>query len=57
MSRDELIEAIRKASPGNRLECERAHALSDALKVPLKEIGALCNELQIKVVACGLGCF
>jgi hypothetical protein len=57
MTREEIIEAIRTASINNRLTCEKAHALAAELKVPLKKIGALCNELKIKIVACELGCF
>ncbi len=57
MVRQQLIEAIKKASAGNRLTCEKAHALAAELKVPLQEIGVLCNELKVKISACQLGCF
>ena len=57
MEREQVIEAIKKASAGNRLTCETAHSLSEELKVPLQEIGALCNELKIRISACQLGCF
>lgn len=57
MTREKVIEMIRAASTDNRLTCEKAHALSAALNVPLSEIGALCNELKIKLAACQLGCF
>ncbi len=57
MTREKIMEAIRMASENNRLTCEKAHALAGELKVPLREIGALCNELNIKIAACQLGCF
>ncbi len=57
MEREKLIEAIKKASANNRLTCERARRLAGDLNVPLKEIGALCDELKIKIAACQLGCF
>lgn len=57
MTREKIIEAIRSASINNRLTCEKAHTLAAELKVPLKEIGALCNKLKIKIAACELGCF
>ena len=57
MTREKLVEAIQAASVNNRLTCEKAHALSAELKVPLQEIGALCNELNLKIAACQLGCF
>lgn len=57
MTREKIIEAIRTVSINDRLTCEKAHALAVELKVPLKKIGALCNELKIKIAACELGCF
>ena len=57
MTREKIIEAIRAASIDGKLTCEKAHALASELRVPLKEIGTLCNELKIKVAACQLGCF
>jgi hypothetical protein len=57
MTREQIIKVLRTASVNNRLTCEKAHALAEELKVPLKEIGALCNELKIKIAACELGCF
>lgn len=57
MARETVIEAIRAAAANGRLSCEKARELSGALGVSLKELGALCNELKIKITACGLGCF
>lgn len=57
MTRDTIIEEIRRSSENNRLSCEKAHALAKELNVPLQEIGKLCNELKIKIAACQLGCF
>jgi hypothetical protein len=57
MTREQIIDAIRSGTVDNRLSCEKAHELSAALRIPLREIGALCNELKIKISACQLGCF
>ena len=57
MTREELTTEVRKAAVNGRLSCEEAHRLSGELKIPLREIGALCNELKIKIAACELGCF
>ena len=57
MRREKLIEEIQNAAVANRMTCEKAHALATELKVSLKEIGDLCNELRIKITACQLGCF
>ena len=57
MKRDKMIEAVHMASANNRLSCEKAHELAKELNTSLPEIGALCNELKIKIAACQLGCF
>jgi hypothetical protein len=57
MTREKVVEAIRAASIQNRLSCDKAHELTAALGVSLKEIGAICNDLKIKITACQLGCF
>ncbi|HXY53434.1 MAG TPA: hypothetical protein VEM40_02045 [Nitrospirota bacterium] len=58
MTRKKIImEAIRNASVKDRLTCGKAHSLARELKVPLKEIGSICNEIKIKISACQLGCF
>lgn len=57
MEKATITEAIRKAAVNNRLSCEQAHEMARELNVPLREIGALCNEMKIKISACRLGCF
>lgn len=57
MTREKMIDAIHVASVNNRLNCEKAHELAKELNTSLQEIGALCNELKIKIAACQLGCF
>jgi hypothetical protein len=57
MKQEKIIEAIRSGVVDNRLSCEKAHELSAALHIPLREIGLLCNELKIKISSCQLGCF
>jgi hypothetical protein len=57
MDREELIRRIQAAAESGRLSCETARQLAVTLGVPLREIGALCNELKIKISDCGLGCF
>ncbi len=57
MTKEELINRITQAADDGRLTCERAHDLSRELGVPLAEIGALCNELKLRIARCQLGCF
>jgi hypothetical protein len=57
MTREQIIEVIQTASENNRLSCEKAHVLAKDLHISLREIGAICNELKIKIAVCQLGCF
>lgn len=57
VSKERLIAAVTKASGDGRLTCEKAHELGKELDVSLKEIGAVCNELNIRIKDCQLGCF
>jgi len=57
MTREKIVVAIQTASVNNRLSCEKAHELARDLKTSLQEIGAICNELNIKIADCQLGCF
>ena len=57
MTREQIIEALKAASINSRLSCEKAHQIASDLNISLKEIGALCNEQNIKITACRLGCF
>ena len=57
VSKETLIAAVRKASDKGRLTCEKAHELRKEMDVPLTEIGEVCNELNIKIKDCQLGCF
>lgn len=57
MDRDKVTAIIVQAAVENRLSCEKAHALTQELNIPLSEIGSICNDLKIKITACQLGCF
>lgn len=57
MTREEVIELIRKSVEGNRLTCDTAHQLSEKYNIPLRDIGEICNDLKIRISACMLGCF
>jgi hypothetical protein len=57
MIKEKIIEAIRAGVVNDRLSCEKAHELSKTLNVPLRDIGALCNEMKVKISSCQLSCF
>jgi len=54
---DEQKRAIREAADDGKLSCARAFQLSVELDLSLREIGLFCDEEDIKVANCQLGCF
>jgi hypothetical protein len=53
-----LIELLRtRAGEEMRLPCTEAFKIAADLAVPIAQVGTACNELQIKIVGCQLGCF
>ena len=53
-----LLDAVRDAAGDEkRLACAAAFALADEFGVTPAQVGRACNELEVKVVGCQLGCF
>jgi hypothetical protein len=57
MSDDELRAAIRAGSVDGKVSCSAMLALAAGRGVPPARIGALCDEMKIRISACQLGCF
>jgi hypothetical protein len=61
MNPDELGKIINETSfevDGKRkLPCAKAFELSRKYSITLREIGKYCNENDIRISACQLGCF
>lgn len=51
------IEELKKLAVNGKISCTDARKLAQDLKVAPGQIGDLCNELKIKIMACELGCF
>lgn len=52
-----IIEAVQAAAREGRLTCTQARKLADELGVSPARVGAVCDQLKIKIKACELGCF
>jgi molybdate transport system regulatory protein len=53
-----LIELLRtRAGEEKRLPCAEAFKIAAALEGAIAQVGKACDELQIKIVGCQLGCF
>lgn len=54
---DEQKQNIRDAAKDNKMPCAKAFLLAKQLDLSLKEIGDFCNEENIRIKNCQLGCF
>lgn len=54
---EEIKKAIKELASEGKLPCEMAFKVAQEHNCALAEVGKLCNELNIKVVSCQLGCF
>ncbi len=58
MNSDEKVkEKIREVSKNGKISCRAAHKVARELNVPVRKVGKLINQLNLKIVACELGCF
>ena len=54
---EEQKQKIREAAKDGRLPCAMAFRLAEELDVPVRLIGDFCNEEDIRIKNCQLGCF
>jgi len=52
-----VLEAAREIEGRKRLTCAEAFALARRLDVPISRIGRVCDDNNIKISNCQLGCF
>jgi hypothetical protein len=57
MERDQVIEAIKKKAKEDRIPCAVCFQISEEYGIPKRELGAILNEIGIKVIQCQLGLF
>ena len=57
MQDDELKKIIRETAGEEGLNCAAAFMLAGKLDISINKIGDLCNEMNIKIRNCQLGCF
>ena len=56
-SNEEVILRIKDVSKNGKVSCRAAHKVARDLEVSVREVGKLINTLNLKIIACELGCF
>ena len=54
---EKLNEAIANKAKDGRITCKDARQIADERGIDYLEVGKKIDELKIKIVECGLGCF
>lgn len=54
---DAVVEQARQDGGEKRLTCAEAFEVARKLNVEIVEIGRICNQTNIKICKCQLGCF
>ncbi len=54
---EEVKKAIKELAPEGKIPCVMAFKVAREHDCSLAELGKICNELDIKIVSCQLGCF
>jgi|LSQX01.2.fsa_nt_gb LAO/AO transport system kinase len=57
MERKQILALIKENLTDGNLYCEKAHEIAGRYKIKLAEIGRICDEENIKIKGCQLGCF
>jgi len=57
MDKQQILEAIKKRSQDDKIGCRQCFEVAKECDVSLKIVGDTCDQNQIKIHACQLGCF
>jgi len=57
MEKDQLYQEILKRAQDGRIACRQCFDIAAQCNVSLKVIGQVCNDNNVRIRACQLGCF
>jgi hypothetical protein len=57
MDKQAIAEKVKTRTTNGKIACVQALRISEEEGVSSKDLGALLNELKVKVADCQLGCF
>jgi len=50
-------EKVKEKAKDGKISCPLARKIAQELNVPIKEVGHACDDLDIRLYGCELGCF
>jgi len=54
---EQIRDAVARVATDGRVPCKALLEIARRLEVEPKTVGQACNELEIKIYGCQLGCF
>jgi len=57
MTDEEIRNTIQAKAADGKVACKAMLELAQQTDTPSRRIGEICNEMDIKISACQLGCF
>jgi len=57
METEGVKERVKQLAENGGMSCHDARALAEELSVEYVVVGRACNDLEIKIFSCELGCF
>lgn len=57
VKKSEVQAAVKAGAVEGKMTCPTAREIAEKCDVPYSVVGKTCNELEIKIKGCSLGCF
>lgn len=57
MNKEELLKKLQETAKNGKLSCTEAREIMKEFDVPKGQLGEICDEVEIKIYGCELGCF
>lgn len=55
--KDKVVDKLKEVATEGKISCTQARKIAEDLEVELAEVGKLCDDNDLKIYACELGCF
>jgi len=57
VKQEEVMAKLKETAKDGKISCAMAFKIAKESNISTKEVGALLNQLKIKIINCQLGCF
>ncbi len=55
--REAVIAKLKELAPEGKITCTEARQVAVDFDLDSSEVGKICDEIEVKIYACELGCF